>query len=140
MNYDLVAAIIVLIRASATGTAVGGRIYQGSQVPPNVPFPRCYVNLRRSPNYVQYNRADGGIDRTQVLEILFAQTTANDASPFRSIESWDKAVRTLLNYNVIAPNLISFRRVADSPTSQQADDLNTYLTGGGLYEAMFQEG
>jgi hypothetical protein len=149
MNEALREAVIALIRGSAIGTAVGGRIYKANQVPSTVivnglsvvtPFPRCYVALRRSPNYVRYNRMDGGIDRIQLFEVLFAQTTAMSATADKDIEGWDAATKTLLDYNVSCPNLIFVRRIGDSPATEQADDLNAYLMGGGMYEAHYQEG
>jgi hypothetical protein len=149
MNEEMREAVIAIIRTSAIGTAVGGRIYKADQVPPTTivggvsiptPFPRCYVALRRSPNYVQYNRADGGIDRTVYFEVLFAQTTAVSATADKDIEGWDKQAKLLLHYGVSCPTLVYARRIGDSPATQQADDLNTYLVGGGMYEAFFQEG
>jgi hypothetical protein len=149
MNEELREAVIAIIRASSVGAGVGGRIYKADQVPPTTiingvssptPFPRCYVALRRSPNYVQYNRADQGIDRIQLFEVLFAQTTAASPTADKDIEGWDKATKALLHYGVSCTNLIFARRIGDSPATQQSDDLNSYLVGGGMYEAHFQEG
>jgi hypothetical protein len=148
MNEELRDAVIALIRASAIGTAVGGRIYKADQVPPTTivngsavptPFPRCYVALRRSPNWVRYNRADRGIDRVQLFEVLYAQTTTVSATADKDIEGWDKATKSLLDFGVACTNLIFVWRIGDSPATQQADDLTSYLMGGGMYEAHFQE-
>jgi hypothetical protein len=149
MNEEMREAVIAVIRGSAIGTGVGGRIYKADQVPSTVqvngqsvptPFPRCYVALRRSPNWTQYNRADGGIDRIQYFEVLFAQTTAVSPTADKDIEGWDKAAFALLHYGVSCPNLVYVRRIGESPAAQQSDDLNSYLVGGGIYEALFQQG
>jgi hypothetical protein len=146
MNFDLVFAVIAFIRASAVGAALGGRIYPAAQIPPNALFPRCYIALRQSQNYYSFNKRDGGVDRHQTVDILFAQTVAVSPTAFKDIEGWDKATRALVEWNIHrysvppVPDLTSFQRVADYPTSNQVDDLNTYVMGGGTYDAFYQEG
>lgn len=147
MNDELVKAIIALMRtdtdpAAGLNSAVGvsGRFYPSPQVPANAPFPRNYVELRRPPNYTRWNRSDGAVDRYQPVAILWATNTATSPTAFFDIERWDRRARQILEYNVRATNLVWFMRMGDVEITTQSDDLNTYVMGGGLYEAYFQEG
>jgi hypothetical protein len=144
MNDELVRSILAILRADNDPTAglnaaMGGRFYPSAQVPANAPFPRNYIELRRSPNYTRWNRSDGAIDREQPVAILWATNTAVSATAFFDIQRWDRRARGLLEYNVHAPNLVYFIRSGDIEPSMQSDDLNTYVMGGGLYTAYFQE-
>jgi hypothetical protein len=152
MNDELVRSIIALMRADilpflhtdgilypGLNAAVGGRFYPSSQVPPNAPFPRNYIELRRPARYTRWNRSDGAIDREQPVAILWATNTATSATAFYDIQRWDRRARSLLEYNVRAAGLVYFMRVGDVESSMQSDDLNTYVMGGGLYTAYFQE-
>jgi hypothetical protein len=142
MNEALIQAVIKCIRDDVLGTgvaaALGGRIYDRSQVPPEAAFPRCYVGPRRGS---RYNRptASEGPDRYIPFEILFATTTQRSPTAARDIGVWDLAIVPLVQQYIILPNLVSFFRIDDEETRPQADQRNTFLVGGGVYEAYVQE-
>jgi hypothetical protein len=145
VNDELVRNIIAILRADTdptvgVSTAVGGRHYPSAQVPANAPFPRNYIELRRSANYTRWNRSDGAIDRHQQVAVLWATNTATSATAFFDIQRWDRRSRLLLEFSIRATGLVYFMRIADIEPTMQSDDLNTYVMGGGLYDAYFQEG
>jgi hypothetical protein len=144
----LVRATIVLMRADTDptlgiNTKVGGRIYDISAVPANVAFPRAYIRIRRPPESVRWNRSDGGVDKHIPVEVLFASTTTASPTAAFDIMDLDARARVILEYNVtkeMVPGLVWFRRTGDVENQPQANDLTTYVMGGGRYEAYIQEG
>lgn len=139
MNDALTAALVAALLASPIGTAVGGRIYPASDVPPNVPFPRCYIAFRRPPPYRNSNRTERSRDRTVVFDLLFASRTQDTPQLAHTLNLLDIQAEPYVTA-ITCPNLVYVMRVNDVVQVPQSDDRNTYVVGGGQYEALMQEG
>lgn len=135
-NYDIVVAITSVLRAATNiRTPVGGRFF-GVRVPPDAPFPRCYIQRQTPPRRDRRSTTGVEQDITGIINVLFACTSVETTDPENFIESLDTLAEAALD-NVHLPNvsgLVYFRRDRDIPVYPQEDDRLSFYVGGGGYE------
>lgn len=138
-DFDLVIAVVAKLRAvpalatPLTTAPKPARIF-GGRVPPDAPFPRCYVRRRRLVRRERSNRTENSQERRGLIDVLFAATSVETADPEGFIEGLDALAEATLDYGIAASGLVYFRRIDEVPTYDQEEDRTTFYVGGGTYE------
>lgn len=144
MNWALIAAVVALLRADAThlvggqslNAILGGRFYNEEDVPSGADFPRCYIGLDGRSKVTRWSTET---DRHAMFHLLFATTKALTPTGEQQIQAWDAAAAAILDMNVATAGLVYFRREGEISNPTQHDDLTSYLVGGSLWHAYFQD-